>query len=177
MFPWNLYFSWRDLWHFPFYCFLLFHCIVHLRLSYLSLLFSGALHSVGFMFPFLLCLLLLFFSQLLFKDSSDNHFVFLHIFFFGMVVVSTSCTMLWISVHSSSGILSTRSSPWIYSSPDCTIIGMWFRSCLNGLLISLLSSIWDWIFAIRSSEYEPQSAPVLIFADCIELLYLWLQRI
>ena len=31
--------------------------------------------------------------------------------------------------------------------------------------------------AIRSSFSEPQSAPGLVFADCIELLHLWLQRI
>ena len=31
--------------------------------------------------------------------------------------------------------------------------------------------------AIRSSWSEPQSAPGLIFADYIELLHLWLQRI
>ena len=50
---------------FPIYYFPLFLCIVHLRrLSYFSLLFSGTLHSDEFIFPFLLCLLLLFFSQL-----------------------------------------------------------------------------------------------------------------
>ena len=32
-------------------------------------------------------------------------------------------------------------------------------------------------FGIRSSWYEPQSAPSLVFAECIELLHLWLQRI
>ena len=38
-----------------------FLCIVHLRrLSFLSLLFSGLLHSVGYIFPVLLCLSLLF---------------------------------------------------------------------------------------------------------------------
>ena len=44
-------------------------------LAYLSLLFSGTLHSVGYMFPFLLCLLLLFFSLLfsMCKASLDNH--------------------------------------------------------------------------------------------------------
>ena len=43
-------------------------CIVHLkRLSYLSLLFSGTLHSVGYVFPFLPCLSLLPFSQLFVK--------------------------------------------------------------------------------------------------------------
>ena len=31
--------------------------------------------------------------------------------------------------------------------------------------------------AIRSSWSEPQSASGLVFADCIELLHLWLQRI
>ena len=31
--------------------------------------------------------------------------------------------------------------------------------------------------AIRSSLFEPQSTPGLVFADCIELLHLWLQRI
>ena len=31
--------------------------------------------------------------------------------------------------------------------------------------------------AIRSSWSEPQWAPNLIFADCIELLHLWLERI
>ena len=40
-------------------------CIDHLgRLSYLSLLFFGTLHSNECIFPFLLCLSLLFFSQL-----------------------------------------------------------------------------------------------------------------
>ena len=47
---------------------LLFHPIsLHWSLrkvSYLSLLFFGTLHSNGYIFPFLLCLLLLFFSQL-----------------------------------------------------------------------------------------------------------------
>ena len=38
--------------------------IVHLRsLSYLSLLVLGTLHSIGYIFLFLLCLSLLFFSQ------------------------------------------------------------------------------------------------------------------
>ena len=42
---------------FPFYCFPLFLCINHWgRLSYLSLLFFGTLHSNAYIFPFLLCL-------------------------------------------------------------------------------------------------------------------------
>ena len=45
------------------------------------------------------------------KASSYNHFAFLHFFFLGMILVTTSCTMLWTSVHSFSGTLSTRSNP------------------------------------------------------------------
>ena len=70
---------------FPFYCFPLFLCIVHLgSLSYLSLLFFGTLHSNGYIFSFSP----LPFASLLFsaicKAYSDNHFAFLHFFFFGM---------------------------------------------------------------------------------------------
>ena len=50
------------------------------------------------------------------KASSDNHLSFLHFFFFGMVLVTMSCTMLWTSIHSSSGTLSYL-IPWICSSP------------------------------------------------------------
>ena len=50
------------------------------------------------------------FTSLLFsttcKSSSDNHFAFLHFFFLGMVLITTSCTMLRTSIHSSSGTLS-----------------------------------------------------------------------
>ena len=46
-------------------CLGVFLCIDHWgRLSYFSLLFFGTLHSNGFIFPLLLCLSLLFFSQL-----------------------------------------------------------------------------------------------------------------
>ena len=61
IFAWNvplvsLIFLKRSL-AFPSYCFPLFFCIDHWkRLSYLSLLFFGTLHSNGYIFPFLLCL-------------------------------------------------------------------------------------------------------------------------
>ena len=45
------------------------------------------------------------------KLSSDNRFSFLHFFFLWMVLITSSCTMLWTSVHSSSGTLSIRSNP------------------------------------------------------------------
>ena len=55
--------------------------------------------------------------------------------------------------------------------------GIWFRSCLNGLVVfpTFFNLSLNW--AIKSSWSEPQSALNLIFADCRELLHLWLQRI
>ena len=111
MFLWYLQFSW-DLWSFSysivFLYFFAFPLSLHLRRLYLGLLFSETLHSVGYIFPFL-CFLLLF--SAICKASLHNHFAFLHFFFLGMVLVTTSCTMLWTSIHSSSGTLSTRSNP------------------------------------------------------------------
>jgi len=43
--------------------------------------------------------------------SSSNHFAFLHFFSLGMVLITTSCIVLWTSVHNSSGTLSIRSNP------------------------------------------------------------------
>ena len=66
-------FSGRDLKSYPFCCFLLFLSIVHLRRpSYLSLLYSGTLHSVRYIVPFLPCLSLLFFSQLFVKPCQTT---------------------------------------------------------------------------------------------------------
>jgi len=110
IFPWYLSFSWRDLLYFPFYCFPLFLCSDYWRrLSYLSLLFFGTLHSDEYIFPFLLCFSLLFTA--ICKASSDSHFAFLHFFFLEMVLIPVSCTMSRTSIHSSSGTLSIRSRP------------------------------------------------------------------
>ena len=51
------------------------------RLSYLALLFFGTLHSNGYIFPFLLCFLPPFFSQL-FVSLLRQPFWFFFIFFF-----------------------------------------------------------------------------------------------
>ena len=42
----------------------------------------------------------------------------------------------------------------------------------------VVSTVFDFSLNLvrRSSWSEPQSAPGLVFADCIELLHLWLQR-
>ena len=44
------------------------------------------------------------------KASSENHFVFLHFFFFGMVLIPVSCAVSETSLHSSSDTLSVRST-------------------------------------------------------------------
>ena len=102
-----------------FYCFPLFLCMVHWkRPSYLSLLFSGILHSIRYIYHFLSPVL---FTSLLpsaiTKASSDNHFAFSNFFFFVVVLVTASCTMLWASIHSSSDTLSPDLTPWIHTSP------------------------------------------------------------
>ena len=71
MFPWYLHFSSSDLQFFLFYCFPLFVFIDHgERLFYLSLLFFGTLYSNGHIFPFLLCLSLLFLMKV--KEESEK---------------------------------------------------------------------------------------------------------
>ena len=50
------------------------------KLSYLSLLFFGTLHSNGFIFPFLLCLSLLFFSQLFVRSPQKPFCLFAFLF-------------------------------------------------------------------------------------------------
>ena len=50
-------------------------------------------------------------SSVICKASSDHHFAFLQLFFFGVVLITASCTVLQTSVHSSLGTLSTRSNP------------------------------------------------------------------
>ena len=107
----------------------------------------------------------LLFTSLLFtaicKASSDDHFAFLHFFLLEMVLIPVSCTMSWTSVHSSPGSLSIRSSP----------LNLFLTS--NGLLVPPTFFNLSLILAIGSSWSEPQSAPCLFSADCIELLHLW----
>ena len=54
------------------------------------------------------------------KASSDNRFSILH-FFLGIILITTSCTKLQTSIHSSSGTLSDL-IPWIYCHFHCIII-------------------------------------------------------
>ena len=76
------------------------------RLSYLSLVFFGTVHSNGYIFTFLFCFLFVFLSQLFIRPSQKAILLFFHFFFLGRVLLPVSCTMSWTSVHSSSVILS-----------------------------------------------------------------------
>ena len=51
------------------------------------------------------------------------------------------------------------------------------RNRFKGLVVFPTFFNLSLILTIRSSWSEPQSAPGLVFADCIELLHLWMQRI
>ena len=141
--------------------------------SCFSLLFSGTLHLVRYTSPFLPCFLLLLFPQLFLSLPQTTTLPF---------CISFSCGWFWSMPHVqyyklSSIVLQAFCLPelisWIYSSPPQEI---WFRLYLNGLVVfSALFSL-SLNFAIRSWWFEPHSAPGLVFADCIELLHLQLQR-
>ena len=85
------------------------------RLSFLFLLFFEILYSDAYIFPFLLCFSLLFFSQLFVRPPQTAILLFLH--FFSMVPIwgwSWSLSPVQChttSIHSSSGTVSIRSSP------------------------------------------------------------------
>ena len=63
---------------FPILLFSLFLCIVHLRLSYLSLFFSGTLHSVGYSFPCVVAIICYYYYWYL---SASTLFFSLSLFF------------------------------------------------------------------------------------------------
>ena len=66
-------------------------------------------------------------------------------------------------------------TPWGPKEWDTTEGLNWTE--LNGLVVFPTFFNLSLNLAIRSSWSEPQSALGLVFADCIELLHLWLQRI
>ena len=71
-------------------------------LSLLATLCNSAFSWVCLSFsPFPFASLL---SSAIYKASSDNHFAFLHFLFFGMVLVTASCTMLGTSIHTLSRV-------------------------------------------------------------------------
>ena len=130
--------------------------------------------GISFLFSFPVASLL--FSAIC-KASSDNYFAFLHFFLLRMILITASCTMSPTSIHHFSGTLSIRSSPLNpFVTSTVKSKGIWFRSYLNGLVVFSIFFNLSLNLAIRNIWSVPQSAPGHIFADYIELLHLWLQR-
>ena len=128
----------------------------------ISFLFSFAFHSSLF--------------SAVCETSSENHFAFLHFFFLGMVLITASCTISQTSIHSSSGILSDL-TPWIYFSLHCIIVRdlIWLileRSSGFSCFLQFKSEFFSKEFVIWVTVSSGSC-----FADCIECLHLWLQRI
>ena len=92
-----------------------FHC--SLKMAFLSLpaILWNSASSWVYLSLYLLPLVSLLFSAIC-KTSSDNHLAFLHLFFFGMVLVTASCATLWTSVHSLGRV---QGSKW-GSEPSCS---------------------------------------------------------
>ena len=98
---------------FPFYCFPLFLCIDHWgRLSCLSLLFFWILHSDWYIFPFLLCLSLLF-TQPFVRPPQTTICLFAFLFlgdcFAHHLLCSVTNLCPWVFWHSVCQILSPES--------------------------------------------------------------------
>ena len=160
--------------------------IEHGTLSCCRLRFSllAAFHVVpsnqSCMFLSLSPLLFTFLSSATCKASSDNHFAFLLFFFFegwGVILFTISCTMLRTTVHNSSGTALTKSSPLnLFVTSTTKSYKILFKSYLTGLVFFPVFFSLRLNFAMRLWWSEPQSAPCLVFADCIQLLHLQLQK-
>ena len=94
---------------FPFLLFssISLHLLKKAFLSLLALLWNSATHSVGYIFPFLLCL---FFFPQIFGRTPQTTTLLTAFLFLVEVLVTTSYRVLETSVHSSSGALSIKSN-------------------------------------------------------------------
>ena len=98
IFPWCLHFP-EEISSLSHSIVSLYICVVTLRRpSYLSLLVPGSLYSVGYIFPFPPCFLLLFFPQLFVKPRQTTTLPSCIYFFFGMVLITNSCTVLGTNI-------------------------------------------------------------------------------
>ena len=110
------------------------------------------------------------------KASSDSYFAFLLFFFWEMFLIPVSCTMSWISVHSSSSSLSIRSNPLNVFFPFTVLsCGTWFRSYLNGLVVFPYFLQFKSEFGNKKIMIWATVSSWCVFADCVQLLHLWLQ--
>ena len=150
------------------------HC--SLRKVFLSLL--AILWSSEFGWMYLSLSPLLFTSLLastICKASSDNYFAFLLFFFFGFFLFTASVPYygplsIVLQAHCLLVLI-----PWKYSSPPLHIHRGFDLSC--GLVVFPTFFSLSLNFAVRSWWSELQSASGFVFADYIQLLHLWLQRI
>ena len=159
MFAWNvplvsLIFLKRSL-VFPILLFLSIslHCsLTKAFLSLLTLLWDSAFSWVYlFLSPLLFTSLL--FSAIC-KVSSDYLFAFLHFFFLIMVLVTASLTVLWTSIHSSSGTLSVL-IPWIYLS-----LLLYNHKGFNlghTWKVDYILCSWKWRSSIQTGETRPEA--------------------
>ena len=131
-------------------------------------LFFGTLHSNGYIFPFLLCFWLLFFCQLFVRPPQTAILLFAFLF---LGVGLVPCLLYNVmNFHPQFIRHSIRSSPLnLFLTSMVKSLGIWFRSYLNGLMAFPTFFNFSLNLAIRSSWSEPQSAPGLVFTDCIEL--------
>ena len=116
-------------------------------------------------FPFILCLLLLFFSQL-FVRPPQTAILYFSIFFF---------LRDGFSHHLLHSVLNI--CPWFFRHSTRSNLLNILRSYLNDLVVFRTFLSLSLNFAIRSSWSEPQSALSLVFADWMEHLHFCLQRI
>ena len=89
-----------------------------------------------------------------------------------MVLITTSCTVSWTSIHNSSSTLLDL-IPWIYlwlplyNCKEFDLIHTWMVWWFSPTFFNIRLNI-----SIRNSWSESQSVPVTVFADCIELFHL-----
>ena len=164
--------------------FLYFFALISEEGFLISPCYSLELHSNGYIFPFLLCLSLLFFHSYLLRPPQTTILPFCISFSWGW-----SWSLPPIQCHKPLSIVLQALClsdliRWIYFSlPLCNRKGfdlgrtwMVFRSYLKVVVFPTFFNL-SLNLAIRSSWSEPQSAPGLVYADCIERLHFWLQRI
>ena len=149
--------------------------ITETRLSYLSLLFFGTLHSNGYIFPFLLCLLFLF-SQLFVRPPQTTILLFCISFSWGgswslppvqcheppsivLQVLCLSDLILWI--HLSLPLYNCKGFDLGQTWSSAFPYFLQFQSEFGNKEFMIWTTISSWS----------------CFADCIEHLHLWLQRI
>ena len=148
-------------------------CIVHLGRLFLISPHYFLETCIHWLYPSLFHLpLATLLLSAIYKTSADNHFTFLHFFFFEIVLVTVSCTMLQIAVHSSSGTLSTRANS----------LNLFITSTMVLAIIE-----WSSVFPYFLFKLEFFNKKLIILATvssrsclyCLFLLplHLWMQRI